>query len=1006
MYGRYIRTLAEEAEEEAKRAKEIDKLRRKEERQRAKELRAYRGRCLSWLDNLFGWFWQLLITKLGEDGIFLAVLGILVAVISFAQDYVVFQLNLARIYLYDLAHDPTSKYFAWISIPVLLVLFSSGFVHLVAPQAIGSGIPEMKTILRGVILKEYLSFRTFFAKCVGLTATLGAGMPLGKEGPLVHIASIVATLMSKLVTSLDGIYENESRKTEMLAAACAVGVSCCFGAPIGGVLYSIEVTSVFFAIRNYWRGFFSAVFGALTFRLLAYWYENHGTITAIFKTNFPHELPYDPQELVIYALIGVTCGLFGATFVFCHRRYVLFMRKSKRLNRFLQQNRFIYPFVISLAITSIYFPLGTGQFIASRLTSRQQVRSLFSNFTWGKDNLTVSEEMIVNEWRSDYSSIYFNLVTFIVTTFFLTIAASTLPVPSGCFITIFKMGAGYGRLVGELVALWFPEGIRVGSYVSQILPGGYSIVGAAAFPAGVTHSISICVVISEMTGQIKHLVPILVAVLASNVVARLLQPSLYESIIMIKKLPYLPDILPSRTQAYHVYVEDFMVRDVKYIWKGITFKELRDLLKEGVKIRAFPIVDSPNNMILLGSIQRWELLKVLDLHIGRERRLQVAAQWQEEARTRVRSELSYIFGNENGASLSPPPHYLSISPPPSPFTLSKPKSSVKTVGNNQNSNPEKSKHEENEITKADDDTSVRVRRLSRFEVIPAALDDMPSAAHTRVESPSDRPSLSGMASQAPSFDLRVLFGTPVPEADRASSPLAFSRGSSPRKSILKRTMSTSVPPGHSLPASLPITPYQTFTGDDYRARSPFETIFRRSNASLTSHDMKSFFPIKKVTLPKARVIDMSPEEQALWEEAEMEKPVDLTKCHIDPAPFQLVERTSLLKVHALFSMVGVNHAYVTAIGRLVGVVALPELRQAIENVNSGVLRPSEHKSPLEFNISDDDSSVGTDDSPSHAPETSKLISAQENTEEDGTKLTYEFDTATGEFNRSGNAKED
>ena len=97
MYGRYIRTLAEEAEEEAKRAKEIDKLRRKEERQRAKELRAYRGRCLSWLDNLFGWFWQLLITKLGEDGIFLAVLGILVAVISFAQDYVVFQLNLGKI---------------------------------------------------------------------------------------------------------------------------------------------------------------------------------------------------------------------------------------------------------------------------------------------------------------------------------------------------------------------------------------------------------------------------------------------------------------------------------------------------------------------------------------------------------------------------------------------------------------------------------------------------------------------------------------------------------------------------------------------------------------------------------------------------------------------------------------------------------------------------------------------------------------------------------------------
>ena len=39
------------------------------------------------------------------------------------------------------------------------------------------------------------------AKVVGLTATLGSGMPLGKEGPFVHIASIVATLLTKLVVS-------------------------------------------------------------------------------------------------------------------------------------------------------------------------------------------------------------------------------------------------------------------------------------------------------------------------------------------------------------------------------------------------------------------------------------------------------------------------------------------------------------------------------------------------------------------------------------------------------------------------------------------------------------------------------------------------------------------------------------------------------------------------------------------------------------------------------------
>ena len=46
---------------------------------------------------------------------------------------------------------------------------------------VGSGIPEMKTILRGVVLKEYLTLRTLIAKIVGLCTSLGCGLPIGKE---------------------------------------------------------------------------------------------------------------------------------------------------------------------------------------------------------------------------------------------------------------------------------------------------------------------------------------------------------------------------------------------------------------------------------------------------------------------------------------------------------------------------------------------------------------------------------------------------------------------------------------------------------------------------------------------------------------------------------------------------------------------------------------------------------------------------------------------------------
>lgn len=86
-------------------------------------------------------------------------------------------------------------------------------------------------------------------------------LPPTPQGPFVHIASMCAALLSKFLSLFGGIYEvrgtlgegrgetwaaepmptplcttcqNESRNTEMLAAACAVGVGCCFAAPIGG----------------------------------------------------------------------------------------------------------------------------------------------------------------------------------------------------------------------------------------------------------------------------------------------------------------------------------------------------------------------------------------------------------------------------------------------------------------------------------------------------------------------------------------------------------------------------------------------------------------------------------------------------------------------------------------------------------------------------------------------------------------------------------------------------
>ncbi|XP_042226356.1 chloride channel protein 2-like isoform X1 [Homarus americanus] len=982
MYGRYTKDLSKYAKQEAKKLKKAGE---KSFDINATGLRPYRGKVATKCLRVLGTVWQATFARVGEDWVFLAVLGVVMAIISFIMDYGIAMCNKARIWLYrDLASHTALQYLAWVSLPICLILFSAGFVHILAPQAVGSGIPEMKTILRGVVLKEYLTFKTLIAKVIGLTATLGSGLPLGKEGPFVHIASIVATLLSKAVTSFKGIYENESRNSEMLAAACAVGVACSFAAPIGGVLFSIEVTSVYFAVRNYWRGFFAAVCGAMVFRLLAVWFNDEETLTALFKTNFKVEYPFDPQELFVFALIGVMCGFLGALFVWVHRQYVIFMRRNKKMKAFLQKSRLLYPLFVTIIYGSLSFPLGLGQFWGTDLSNHQQVVELFSNVTWTKEEHTVHEFELVENWRTPWTGIFINLLLYITFTFCGSVVASTLPVPSGIFIPVFKIGAALGRIVGETMASTFPNGLRYGGHNHIIIPGGYSIVGAAALAGAVTHTISTSVIVFELTGQITHILPVMIAVLIANGIAQLLQPSVYDSIIQIKKLPYLPDILTATSGAYNIYVEDFMVRDVKYIWYGITYRQLKNILKEHRKIRSLPLVDSPDSMILLGSIQRTELISMLEEHLGKDRRLKVINKWKfaaqklpmvrrrntfcgaleaeqaaeekEDERNKTKQRLRDIadarkqksstvpsaglalvagiggamtaatgvglsFKGEKDLLLVPPriprtaptlPTFNEPAPTTSSTATVLSTSSIITPLVTITTDPADTM--ESEVNQE--------RRPSRFEV-------------TKVETPSKQ-NESSVTLQIDPVEI------PAASESALDKEQISLRSTLPRKSILKKTNSFILHPATSSPFASPQhTPYATVHAGDSKLRQAFEAVLRKTSLrkmdERSSHSSQNvnFGNPKKVSMPMERMVEMTLEEQRRWEEEELNKEVDFSKCHIDPAPFQLVERTSLLKVHSLFSMLGLNHAYVTAIGRIIGVVALKELRKAVESTNSG-----------------------------------------------------------------------
>lgn len=105
--------------------------------------------------------------------------------------------------------------------------------------------------------------------------------------------------------------------------------------------------------------------------------------------------------------------------------------------------------------------------------------------------------------------------------------------------------------------------------------------------------------------------------------------------------------------------------------------------------------------------------------------------------------------------------------------------------------------------------------------------------------------------------------------------------------------------------------------------------------------------------------DLHGEERVGWEKEVLRQRVDLSQIQIDPSPFQLVESTSLFKVHSLFSLLSLKRAYVTKAGQLVGVISLKDLRAVIENLQSGVI-PNRGEAMFKNDKPSDDESVDID----------------------------------------------
>ncbi|KAM0334137.1 hypothetical protein ACHAQA_001157 [Verticillium albo-atrum] len=490
---------------------------------------------------------------------------------------------------------------AWIIEYIVFLMFSVflAFSAAVLVQEYGiyarhSGIPEIKTVLGGFVIRRFLGGWTLVTKSLGLCLAVASGMWLGKEGPLVHVACCCANLFIKLFSNIN---DNEARKREVLSAAAASGISVAFGSPIGGVLFCLEQISYYFPDKTMWQSFVCAMTAAVM--LQAFDPFRTGKLV-LYEAEVSTE--WTDFEIIPYAILGIFGGIYGGLFIKANMAVARWKKRSTWLPGPITQ-------VIAVALLTalVNFPN-----FYMKIQSSELVSNLF--IECGKH----SEDKIglCKTGAASASTIVLLLFAAILG-FFLAAITFGLQLPAGIILPSMAIGALTGRAVGIIMEIWVKNHPSFFAFASCtpdipcITPATYAVVGAAATLAGVTRmTVSIVVIMFELTGALTYVLPMMVAVMISKWVGDAFsRRGIYESWIHFNEYPFLdnsdaetaqiPDIPAAQVITR---IEDLVVLTAT----GHTIASLTAILDANPH-RGFPVISDPREAVLLGYISRAEL---------------------------------------------------------------------------------------------------------------------------------------------------------------------------------------------------------------------------------------------------------------------------------------------------------------------------------------------------------------------------------------------------------------
>ncbi|WP_261921725.1 H(+)/Cl(-) exchange transporter ClcA [Shewanella sp. NFH-SH190041] len=351
-----------------------------------------------------------------------------------------------------------------------LACFGFYLVHRLAPEAAGSGIPEIEGALDGV--RRVRWWRVIPVKFFGGIGTIGAGMVLGREGPSVQMGGSVG----RMIYDMFRLRDEEGQHT-LVASGAAAGLAAAFNAPLAGIMFVVEEMRPQFRYNlvSVKAVIIAAIMATITYRLL------RGQAAMI---TMPVYGAAPLTSLLLFLLLGLIFGLFGVMFnrmvITTMDAFVLYHRNEQK--RFLTMGALLGAF---FGLMLMVAPTLTGEGVA-----------LIPHATNGDYSLTV-------------------LLLLFIARLVTTLACFGSGAPGGVFAPMLALGTLFGTCFGVICTHLFPE--------MHLNPGMFAIAGMGAlFAATVRAPITGILLVIELTHNYDLILPLLITTLGATMAAQAL----------------------------------------------------------------------------------------------------------------------------------------------------------------------------------------------------------------------------------------------------------------------------------------------------------------------------------------------------------------------------------------------------------------------------------------------------------------------------------------------------